>query len=563
MTTTLDVAPPIPQLPSVHPKGSSLMTTSSSGRPRRNPVARWVADRRVSTKILLAVFVVVVVALATGVLAIARLASVSQAGQRIYTVNAEPLTHLASAMQIMQQTRIDVRDVALAGRADTQRLLSKIKEDDEALDAELATYRRHAPDLALLAELEKTWDDYRAARDEFTVPAAMTGDIAEFRALNTAKTAPYSAKAGELMDGLLEAEKADASASAHAAEAAYTSARTLIIAFLLVGIVLGIAVAVYMARQIATPLHKVRAVLDGVADGDLTRTADVDSRDELGLMAASLARATGSMREAIGAMAANAVALASSSEQLSGTSQQIAASAEETSAQATVVSAAAEQVSANVQTVAAGSEEMGASIAEIAHNANEAAKVAAHAVDVAAATTGTVTKLGESSTEIADVVKVITSIAEQTNLLALNATIEAARAGEAGKGFAVVATEVKELAQETARATEDIARRVEAIQGDTAGAVGAIAEITAIIGKINDYQLTIASAVEEQSATTGEMNRNVAEAATGAGEIAQNISQVATSAQADTERAQDAHRHAETLMRTSAELTALVGRFRH
>jgi methyl-accepting chemotaxis protein len=206
---------------------------------------------------------------------------------------------------------------------------------------------------------------------------------------------------------------------------------------------------------------------------------------------------------------------------------------------------------------------MGASIREISHNANEAAKVAGQAVEVAAATTGTVSKLGESSTEIADVIKVITSIAEQTNLLALNATIEAARAGEAGKGFAVVATEVKELAQETARATEDISRRVEAIQGDTAGAVEAIAEISTIIGRINDYQLTIASAVEEQSATTAEMNRNVSEAATGSSEIAQNITGVASAAEVTTEGVAQSQQAVTELARMSSDLESAVSRFRY
>ncbi|MBD7952575.1 MULTISPECIES: methyl-accepting chemotaxis protein, partial [Oerskovia] len=207
---------------------------------------------------------------------------------------------------------------------------------------------------------------------------------------------------------------------------------------------------------------------------------------------------------------------------------QFSASSEETAAQSGVVAAAAEQVSQNVRTVAAGAEQMGASIREIAQNSNEAAKVANRATDRAASTNVTVQKLGTSSQEIGDVVKVITSIAEQTNLLALNATIEAARAGEAGKGFAVVASEVKELAQETAKATEDIARRVEAIQDDTSSAVGAIGEIADIIGRINDYQLTIASAVEEQTATTTEMSRGVQESATGASEIAGNITGIAT-----------------------------------
>ena len=226
-----------------------------------------------------------------------------------------------------------------------------------------------------------------------------------------------------------------------------------------------------------------------------------------------------------------------------------------------MVSAAAEQVSRNVQTVATGSEEMGASIREIAHNANEAARVASDAVGVAESTNATVTKLGESSAEIATVVKVITSIAEQTNLLALNATIEAARAGEAGKGFAVVANEVKELAQETARATEDISRRVAAIQADTGSAVGAIGEITEVIARINDFQVTIASAVEEQTATTNEMNRNVAEAATGSGEIAANIAGVAAAAGTTTEGVADSQRAATELARMSAELQTLVNRF--
>jgi methyl-accepting chemotaxis protein len=205
---------------------------------------------------------------------------------------------------------------------------------------------------------------------------------------------------------------------------------------------------------------------------------------------------------------------------------------------------------------------MSASIREIAQNANNAAEVAAEAVSAAEATNASVAKLGESSVEIGNVVKVITSIAEQTNLLALNATIEAARAGEAGKGFAVVANEVKDLAQETARATEDIARRVDTIQSDTTAAVVAIGEIGKIISRINDYQLTIASAVEEQTATTNEMNRNVSEAATGSVEIATNVSGVATAAQLTTEAVAETQRSTSDLARMSGDMRQLVGRFR-
>ena len=207
--------------------------------------------------------------------------------------------------------------------------------------------------------------------------------------------------------------------------------------------------------------------------------------------------------------------LASSSEELNKVSQSMGANADETATQANVVSAAAEQVSNNVQTVATGADEMGASIKEIAKNTAEATRVAASAVRTAEVTNATISKLGQSSAEIGQVIKVITSIAQQTNLLALNATIEAARAGEAGKGFAVVANEVKELAKETAKATEDISRKIEAIQGDTNGAVSAIGQISQVIGQISDIQTTIASAIEEQSATTNEIGRTLAEAAQG------------------------------------------------
>ncbi|MGN6612506.1 MAG: methyl-accepting chemotaxis protein [Angustibacter sp.] len=329
-----------------------------------------------------------------------------------------------------------------------------------------------------------------------------------------------------------------------------------------VGVLLALLAGWVLIRNIVPRLKRQAETLSAVATGDLTVSVPDSSRDEIGAMAAALNTATGSVGEVVQAIRLNATDLAAAAAQLTATSHAIAASADESAAQAGVVSAAAEQVSRNSQTVAAGTEEMSASIREIAHQATSAAGVAAQAVGVATATNATMAKLNESSTEIGNVIKVITSIAEQTNLLALNATIEAARAGEAGKGFAVVAGEVKELAQETSKATDDIGRRIETIQADTEAAVAAIGEITEIITRINDTQVTIASAVEEQTATTNEMSRNVAEAATGSGEIAQNITVMAQSA-ADTSGSASATLVAtEQLRRMSTELEEQVSRFR-
>jgi methyl-accepting chemotaxis protein len=323
-----------------------------------------------------------------------------------------------------------------------------------------------------------------------------------------------------------------------------------------------IAAAFLLARGIIHPLRQTAATLSEIAKGDLTLRLDESHRDELGDISRALNSTIDSLRAALVQIKQNSYALAGSSEELSTASQQMTATAEETANQSNVVSAAGEQVSKNVETVATATEEMSASIKEIAKNANEAAKVATSAVKMAESTNITVGKLGESSAEIGNVIKVITSIAQQTNLLALNATIEAARAGEAGKGFAVVANEVKELAKETAKATEDISQKIQSIQGDTQGAVEAIQGITGIINQINDISNTIASAVEEQTATTNEIARNVSEAAKGSSQIAENIVAVASAAKSTTEGAGHTQTASQELSRMASDLQRLVSQFK-
>ena len=331
------------------------------------------------------------------------------------------------------------------------------------------------------------------------------------------------------------------------------------------GLLVGISLAWFTGQRITKPINTLVGRLKDIAEGegDLTQRVAVSGQDEIGQLGMWFNTFVEKLQNAMQAIGQNSQALASSSEQLAKVSQQMTSNAEETSTQASTVSVSSERVSKNVLSAATSSEEMGASIKEIAKNATEAAKIATNAVQAAEDTNATVGKLGESSAEIGKIIKVITSIAEQTNLLALNATIEAARAGEAGKGFAVVANEVKELAKQTSRATEDISQKIQLIQSDTQEAVQAIGRISGIIGQINDVSNTIASAVEEQSVTTSEITRNVTEAAKGSSEITQNMGGMTQAAQETTTGAGNSQSAARELSRMTADLQRLVGQFKY
>ncbi len=473
----------------------------------------------------------------------------------------------------VNQTQSKGRQVILAGAqtARRQAALKTFEEDWAAVDADIAKMDELAPRWTLqvnrdrLKSIEMELPKLREVQETAMGHAASVDRDAFMNAGNefADRATPFAeaikTTVGELQDSM-------AMLLGKTKETAHAENRTLNVTLVLTTLLalgIGIFVAILLSRSISGSAQSILGRAQTIAAGDLSsEQMKAASDDELGDLTVAINHMQDSLRELIQSIGSTAEQVASSTEELSATSQQITANSEETTAQAHVVSEASGQVNANLQTLASGAEQMNSTIGEIAKNATEAARVAGAAVDAAESANQTVSRLGDSSVEIGKVIEVITSIAQQTNLLALNATIEAARAGEAGKGFAVVANEVKELAKQTAKATEEIEQKITVIRENTGGAVESIRGIKEVIDKISQISTEIATAVEEQSATTGEMARNVSEAARGAGTISSNILGVAQAAQDTSTNVRESQTATEQLAKMARQLRDLVGRFK-
>ena len=327
---------------------------------------------------------------------------------------------------------------------------------------------------------------------------------------------------------------------------------------------LGGLLAWQVGRRLTAPLDRLRVRMAEIADGegDLTQRMDDSGSDELAQLSGAFNRFVDKVTATVRDISRCARDLAASAAGVSAVADGLAERAGRSRDSADGAHRVASEINASVTSAAAGAGQMGASISEIARSATDAAAVGREAADLAARTETTIATLGSSSAEIGDVVRTIAAVAEQTNLLALNATIEAARAGDAGKGFAVVANEVKELAQEASRASEDITQRVQRIQGDTDAAVRSIGQIAEVVRTMNDHQMTIASAVEEQTATTRELSRSVTSAAEGVGSVTATLTGVSKDAHDSAADVEEARTAAQRLDGLSAELNRLVGVFK-
>ena len=528
---------------------------------RRTPlsVAR---DLSVRGKLFVSFGLVCILMLVVGLIGLSEVSGQNTELKNMYHQTLKRMEASDDVALTLDVIKVKYRDIAIAPTAAAaEAAKATLVAADKDLDDAIAHYRSLAPDKAAeLDALKANLDQFRTLRVK-GIDMAAAKQFATLAPYTKQTLLPIYNKVQDANDKLAEEEDVSAAAAIKKATDQYSSARFMVVAILVVAVLLAAGLAVMISRMINRPLDETVRVLRDMAEGKLTERVTVSDNSEIGVMGKALNESIEKVQGVIVQVSEHARMLASSSEELASVSSAVSSTAEESATQAQVVAAAAEEISHNISTVAAGGEQMGSAIREIANSANEATTVAGRAATTADQAGATVTKLGESSEEIGKVVRMITSIAEQTNLLALNATIEAARAGEAGKGFVVVANEVKELAQAAARATEDIAGRVETTQADVQASVAAINEITAVVRQINDIQVVISAAVEEQTATTSEMVRNVNEVSAGSSEIAANVTGIASAASETTASAGQTAQAAEELARIAAELNSSIAVF--
>jgi methyl-accepting chemotaxis protein len=436
---------------------------------------------------------------------------------------------------------------------------ASVKEQESAIVDDLAIVEERSNDPASMTRINEVktalgqWD---ALRDKLLGDTALSAEA--IAALLKDKDALMKT-IGSRIDIVNEAAKEQGYYFRQDARRIVSNAVMGLVVVAAVAVVLTLLIGFLLARNIGQPVAAMATAMTKLAGGDMSAAIPGNGRrDEVGDMAGAVLFFKDNMEKTVGLAAEQRAeqarkeqrqktvedyirafdqtvtgtlgTLSNSTDDLKATAHSMANTATETNAKATAVATASEEASTNVQTVASAAEELSASIAEISRQVSESSRISAEAVSEADRTNQRVQVLSDAAQKIGDVVKLINAIAGQTNLLALNATIEAARAGEAGKGFAVVASEVKNLATQTAKATEDIAAQVTAIQGATGGTVEAIRGIAQTIGRINEIATGVASSVEQQGAATQEIARNVQQASAGTQEVSSNIAGVTQAA---------------------------------
>jgi methyl-accepting chemotaxis protein len=516
----------------------------------------------IRAKVAAAIGVMVLIIAAVGLFSIDRLSRVHDTTVDIATNWLQSIRYIGDVRYNMARHRAIVsRHVMVTDAAQKAQVADRIKAAQQNVEAAVKKYVPTITSTEERAAYEKfsaAWSDYLKAVDEF-VAVSDKNQAAEAMQMFVGKVSQAGLAAESTIDKIVEINLKGADAAQASAEDIYNGSRLFVLVALALALVIAIGAGIMLSRSVATPVIGMTAAMTRLAGNDMAAEIPALGRtDEIGRMAdavqvfkanmikaaeaAEREAAENKAREARSALIDRLTgefdhdvtevlgAVASAANEMQSTASAMTTIADGSSRQANTVAAAAEEASANVQTVAASAEELSSSIAEISRQVGQSSTISNQAVEQAKSTNREVEGLAAAANKIGEVVKLISDIADRTNLLALNATIEAARAGEAGRGFAIVASEVKSLAQQTARATEDIAAQIDSIQGATGRSVEAIREIATTIQGISQTATAIASAVEQQGAATAEIARNVQQASVGTSQVTSNIGGVSQAA---------------------------------
>jgi len=532
---------------------------------KNGPRARWTRHlATIQARILVLVGVVCVAAIGVGLTAASSLGTLAGRTAELASLQRDVAAPVARVREQQAVATGIVSQIALAGTPGLQSpWIARLGTTDTAIESDLAAVNAAGiADLAGWPEFVDSYGRWLTLRDEKLVPAAQSGDSTAYSTVLGGTAEPLIREYTAALDTVADDVTARMDAAASVAQAESRRALRTVLALIGVGVGMLVVVGLVTARSIRVSIQKVRRSLDAMADGDLTVATRLRAHDEIGQMAEALDTARTALQLTLSGVADRAGRLAVTAADLARTAEVVTRETEQVTASTERMSREIQEVTASVLGAADGSVGMSSAIAEISRHASAVAGFAHDAVVTSQRTAATVEELGESAAEIGAVVKTITAIAQQTNLLALNATIEAARAGESGKGFAVVAGEVKDLARESALAAEEIGRRIEENRRQTAAAVEAISAISGVIHRIGDDQGTIATAVGQQMATTGEMSAAMKVAATASNDVAHGVRAVAESSQNAGAEAERMRETVDEVARMSVELSQQIAVFR-
>ncbi len=554
---------------------------------------KWFDDIKIGKKLVSSFILVAMMAGVIGWVGVINIQKIDEGSNALYEKNTIPISQLGGMSEMFHRMRVNISGLIYAVTPEEQQTYSAhITELHNEMDKSRDKFKKSLID----DEDLKLFQHYTIA-DEAYVPIrkkivrlALNHQVDEAVSLLKGDGAKASIKVQDAIDALIAMNLNDAHKAAAGNEVITRKATIIMTSMAIVGAVLAVLLGFFVARSITVPLRKGVDFSAAVANGDLTQTIDLNRQDEVGELATALNAMVVNLQGIVGNINGGMETLSSSSTEMATIAEQmasganitvnksntVAAAAEEMNSNMTSVAAAMEEASTNVSTVASGAEEMSSSISEIATNAAKASESTSNAVERSKKASTQVNELGRAAEEIEVVTETIKAISDKTNLLALNATIEAARAGEAGKGFAVVANEIKDLAQQTAGATGDIAGKLQGIQQSTGMTVSEIEEVSKAIGEVDEVVNAIAAAVEQQNAATKDISENVGQVSLGlqevntnvnqsseaAGQVAKEITEVSEAANEMSNSSAQVQQSAGDLSKLAEQLQELVGKFK-